>query len=392
MTLETPTTKEISESIVVQMEATFGSSTKKSFTRVIAKVLAGIFVILYKYGGFSFLQMFVSTASMKPTEVNGKTIVPLIEWGRLIGAGDPMAATQAELKVRVRVETLGAELPAASQLVHVASGVTYITTRGTILDSDLVDVDVVAVSDQNGTGGAGTIGNLPIGATLSFANPLSGVNRNASVVGEIITGVEAETEEQYRARVISRFQLRPQGGAYVDYKLWAEETAGVKQAYPYAADTPGQIEVYIESSSEPDGIPTEAQLQAALDSINYDDATGLATRRPVSALVNTFPITRAGFSVEIVGLSVENEPEIRAEISAALSVYFQNRSPFLVGLTLPPRKDRVTLSAVSGVVDDIVSLANGVFTDAILRKDGTITEIYTLGKGEKAKLTGVTYS
>lgn len=392
MALETPTTREISENIATQMDAAFGSSMPKSFTRVLAKVLAGTFVILYKYNGFMFLQMFVSTASMRPTEVNGKTIIPLVEWGRLIGAGDPRAATQAELQVRVSAEVLGSTLPAGAQLVHTPTGVTYITTESYVLENDITDVAILAVSDQNGGSGAGVIGNLPAGARLSFANPLTGVARSASVVAQTITGVEAESDEQYRARVISRFQSRPQGGAYVDYKLWAEETPGVARAYPYASEFPGQVKVYIESSTEPDGVPTDAQLQAALDSINFNNSTGMAERRPVSALVNTLAIKPISFNVEIKGLSVENEPEVRADINAALDSYFRARAPFLVGLTLPPRMDRVTQSAVSGVVDGVVSLVNGVFDDVVLRRNNTETVSYNLGEGEKAKLGEVTYT
>lgn len=386
------TTKEISDNLIVQLEATFGSSMPKSFSRVLAKVLAGVFIILYKYCGFIFLQLFVSTASMRPTEINGKTVTPLIEWGRLIGAGDPLPATQAELVVRVTAEILGTTLPAATQIVSVASGVTYITMQAVTLDTTLTDIDVIAVSDQSGGGGAGTIGNLEPGAALSFANPLSGVARGVSVVSQAVTGTDAETDDQYRTRVISRFQLRPQGGAYVDYKLWAESTPGVLQAYPYTSSNPGQVNVYIESSTEPDGIPTTAQLEAALESIKYDNSTGLATRRPAGALVNTLAIIRVPFSVEIVGLSVENPVAVKANIEAALNAYFVERSPYLVGLTLPPRLDRITESAVSGIVEDVVSLANGIFTEAKLYKSAVLTPIYTLGIGEKAKLTGVTYT
>lgn len=387
MALETPTTKAISDNIIAQMDATFGTSLSKSFVRVLAKALAGVIILLYKYGGFSFLQMFVSTASMSPTVVNGRTIVPLIEWGRLIGAGDPRASEPTQLTVDVSAEVIGATLPAAAQLVFVPTGVIYITTESVVLTSATVSVNVVATAEFSGEQG-----NLGAGSVLSFANPLSGVSRNALVTAQSVTGVDAETPDQYRSRVVSRFQLRPQGGAYADYKLWAEETPGVLRAYPYAADFPGQVEVYIESSTEVDGIPTTAQLEAALNSINYDNSTGQATRRPVGALVNTLPIIRVGFSVEIQGLNVQNEPDVRAEILSALTTYFLDRAPFLVGLSIPPRVDRITQTSVNGVIDDIVSLNNGVYTGVILRKGATVTALYSLAKGEKAKLTGVTYT
>lgn len=392
MAIDSKTTKEISDNILAQLEATFGSSMPKSFTRVISKVLAGVFVILYKYCGFIALQMFVSTASMRPTVINGKTVVPLIEWGRLIGAGDPLPATQAVLLIRVTAETIGAILPNNAQFTYGPTSVVYMTKTSTVLDDLTTEVEVVAVSDPSQNGGAGTIGNLAPGSVLSLANPLSGVSRQAVVISQVEAGTEAETDDQYRRRVTTRFQLRPQGGAYADYKLWAEETPGVANAYPYTSEFPGQVKVYIESAIDPDGIPTTGLLQAALDSINYDNSTGMATRRPVGALVNTFPIVRTGFDVEIQGLSVENEPDVRTSIEQALTKYFLDREPFLVGLSIPPRMDRITQAAVSGVVDDIVSLANGIFTDVVLRKSGVVTTTYTLGQGEKAKLSGVTYT
>ena len=87
MATQTPTTQELSSSIVGAIEAQIGQTVPflpKSFIRVLAKVLAATFITLYKYIGFIGLQLFVRTASGSPTVINGKTITPLIEWGRLI--------------------------------------------------------------------------------------------------------------------------------------------------------------------------------------------------------------------------------------------------------------------------------------------------------------------
>ena len=108
MSLVTPTTKDISDNIIAQLEASLNQTIPllpKSFTRVLAKAMAAVFVLLYKYGGFIFLQIFVQTASNVDTEINGKTVNPLIEWGRLIGVGDPTPATSAQLLVDINVET-----------------------------------------------------------------------------------------------------------------------------------------------------------------------------------------------------------------------------------------------------------------------------------------------
>ena len=392
MSLTTPTTKEISDNIIAQLEASLNQTIPllpKSFLRVLAKVLAGVFILLYKYGGFMFLQIFVQTASANETIVNGKSIIPLTEWGRLIGVGDPVAATQAELLIDITVENQVGSLPSGTQLVSALNGVTYITIGAVLLDAAIVQANIRAVSDQSGGGGAGAIGNLDPGAIVSFANPLANVARDTVVDSQVVTGANAEATEVYRQRIIDRFQKRPQGGAYVDYEIWGEEVAGVINVYPYTSDNPGQVDVWVEANTDtdPDGIPTTAQLEAVLDSINLDE-NGLASRRPANALANTFAITRVGFDCTVTGLTVDNLATVQANIQTAITEFFLDAEPFIDGLTIPPRFDRITRSALIGLVEDIVSAANGTFTTVqfVQTTLGGSLELYVLQQGEKAKL------
>lgn len=396
MSTQTPTTKEVNENLVSQFEAAFGQSIPlmpKSAIRVIAKVAAGLFVILYKYAGFLSLQTFVRFASFKETEINGKRLVPLIEWGRLIGAGDPNYATRAELRVEVTVESQGGTLESGTQLIKSETGVVYLTKAAVSLNASTVTVDIVAVSDQSGGGGGGTIGNLQAGQTLGFANPLPNVARTVTVTQQLVTAADAESEENYRSRVIDYFQRRPQGGAYADYEEWAVEVEGIISAYPYTGD-PGQVDVYTEatpaSSGNADGIPTQAQLDAVKDNIELND-NGLASRRPANAFVNSLAITRTGFDVEVTGLSVDDEAQVKQDVEDALTEYFLQREPFIPGLSIPPRKDRITTSAIGGVVERVVTAAGGVFGVVNLEQGGTGTEAYQLGEGEKAKLSTVSF-
>ena len=397
MSLQTPTTKEISDNIISQLEASLNQTIPllpKSFLRVLAKALAGVFVLLYKYGGFMFLQIFVRTASANETTVNGKVLTPLTEWGRLIGVGDPVPATNAELLIDITVETQTGVLPSGTQLVSTDNGVTYITIGAVTLDAAVVQATVRAASDQAGGGGSGAIGNLDSGAIISFANPLANVARNATVVTQTVTGANAESTEAYRQRVIDRFQKRPQGGAYADYEIWGEEVAGIINIYPYTSDCPGQVDVYaeatVESSGDPDGIPTAAQLQAVLDSIELDQ-NGLASRRPANALANSFPITRTGFDVRVTGLLVDNLAQVQQTITTAVEEYFLDREPFITGLSVLPRRDRITQSGIAGAVDDIVSAAGGVFGGVTITQDSISVSIYALGIGEKSKAASVTF-
>jgi len=397
MSLTTPTTSDISANIVSQLESSLNQSIPllpKSFMRVLAKVLAGVFILLYKYGGFTFLQMFVQTASDKNTVVNGVIVNPLKQWGRLVGVGDPTSATNAELAIDITVENQVGSLPAGTQLVNTDNGVTYITTVIVALSAATVSATIKAVSDQTDGGGAGAIGNLNVSDVVSFANPLPNVSRNAVVTSQVVTGANAEATDVYRQRIIDRFQKRPQGGAYSDYEIWGEEVEGIINVYPYTSTNPGQVDVYVEatvaSSGSPDGIPTAPQLQAVLDSIELDD-TGLASRRPANALANSFAITRTGFDVIVTTLVVDNLSQVQADITTAVEEYFLAREPFIAGLSVLPRLDRITATGVGGVIDDIVSAAGGVFTSFDVEESAVPVTTRTLGIGEKAKADSVSF-
>jgi hypothetical protein len=166
--------------------------------------------------------------------------------------------------------------------------------------------------------------------------------------------------------------------------------------YPYTSACPGQVDVYseatVESSGSPDGIPTSAQLQAVLDSIELDQ-DGLATRRPANAFVNSLPITRTAFDVTVTDLAVDNLGQVQSDIEDAITEFFQDAEPFIDGLDIPPRKDQITRSALIGLVEDIVSAANGIFTTVLFNEVGGVSlERYFLGEGEKAKVDNINFT
>lgn len=388
MSLPTPSTQTIADNIVAQIAASISQSVPllpKAFIRVLAKVLAGVFVLLWKYCGFIFLQLFVAYASADPTTINGKVVQPLVEWGRLIGVGDPLPSVQAELLISVVVKNQVGSLAARSSLVRSSTGVIYQTIAEVPLDAPTVPVRIRAVSDQSGGDGSGIIGNLQAGDVVEFANPLPNVSKAAAVVSQTVTGANAELIELYRARIVARFQSAPQGGAYADYRDWAEEVPGIVNVYPYAG-APGEVDVYVEASVETsgsaDGIPTGAQLTAVYNAITFDDA-GLASRRPVGAAVNVFPIARAAFSVTITGL-IPDTTDTRAAIKAGISEYLSTREPFIDGLSVLPKNNRITEAAIAGIVDGIVD-AQAASVVSVSLDTGPA---YDLQDGQKAKLLG----
>jgi len=395
MTQNPPKISEIDATLIAQLEASLAQVIPilpKSWLRVLTKALSGLYILLYRYAGFIFLQLFVASATIKPVEIFGRVIRPLIEWGRLIGVGDPVGATQAQLTISIVVTNQTGQLDSGTQFINSTNGVTYLLNASVLLDATTVTGTITAQSDQSGGDGSGAIGNLAVSDTVEFANPLANVNRTATVTVIVVSAADEEAETVYRNRVIDRFRKRLQGGALIDYEAWGEETAGIINVYPYTGAIAGHIDVFSEatvaSSGSADGIPTAAQLAAVLAAIQLDD-NGLASRRPAGSFVNSFPITRKSFETTISGLVVDNPVTVQAEITAAVLAYFAEREPFVSGVTPLPRKDLLTKNDLTTVVTQIVLAAGGFFSSVSFTLTGSGTQqfAYTLLQGEKAKTT-----
>ncbi|MDD4952837.1 MAG: baseplate J/gp47 family protein, partial [Desulfovibrionaceae bacterium] len=81
---------------------------------------------------------------------------------------------------------------------------------------------------------AGTGGNESAGVSLTLTSPVSGVQSTAAVAaGGITGGADQEADEALRARLITRIQQSPHGGAGYDYVAWALEVSGVTRAWCY---------------------------------------------------------------------------------------------------------------------------------------------------------------
>ena len=71
---------------------------------------------------------------------------------------------------------------------------------------------------------------LSSGATLSFAVGIAGAN-GSCVLASITDGVDAETEDEIRANVLSNLREPPMGGDAEDYVQWAKNFPGVTRAW-----------------------------------------------------------------------------------------------------------------------------------------------------------------
>jgi uncharacterized phage protein gp47/JayE len=387
VSLSTPSTKDLSDIVVAQLQTSLGQTVPflpKAFINVLAKVLAGVVLILFKYSSYVFLQLFVAYASDEPTTINGKVVRPLSELGSRSGVTPRNPAQQAQHTVSVVVTNLVGKLASGTALLFPKTNIIYETVFEVPLNSSTVQVNVRAVADQAGGDGSGSIGNLQNGDVLEFANPPPNVVNKATVTAQTVAGTDAETVEAYRTRILAKTTAKPQGGCYADYQDWALEVPGIINVYPYAG-APGQVDIYIEadeaSSGSPDGIATPAQVTAVFNAIqSVNPVTSKASRRPVGAAINVYPITRVGFTVTVVGLDPDSTGT-RAAIEAAADEFLRAREPYIEGISVLPRTDRITTAAIGGVVETTVDSRGA----AVVNISASPGPAFTLGPGQKAK-------
>lgn len=298
--------------------------------------------------------------------------------------------------------TAGTSIPTGTVFTGTGNGVRYATTSVSVTPAS--GVAALQLTAQS----TGAEGNLSAGAELAIESQIESVAPTATVTATTTAGTAIEPVEDYRRRILFAERSIPGGGNATDYRIYAEEVAGVRRAYPFAGlpegeqDTPsipGDRVVYVESTTDihPDGIPT-ADLQTSVRSnILVDPDTGFR-RLPLGLEDSTLyvrPIIRSAYNVTVTNLSVRSEIEgqVRQAISSGLEAYFLGLEPYVDGVDAAfDRNDAITDVSVSGQVQDVLSNFGASASEvAVETEGGTPIAFQRLAPNEKAKLGTVTY-
>jgi uncharacterized phage protein gp47/JayE len=163
--------------------------------------------------------------------------------------------------------TSGTTVPVGT-LMSGSNGVDYQTVTDGMIGSDgFGSADAVSLT-------AGSIGNLPDGMGLSVA--ADGVD-SATTLGDMTGGVDTETDEQLRERILARIQNPPMGGSEADYINWAMAVPGVTRAWASDEVGPGTMTVrFLMDDLYPDnyGLPQPQDILAVSEYID--------SKRPVT--------------------------------------------------------------------------------------------------------------
>lgn len=317
---------------------------RRAMVRIVARVFAGAVHALHGHLEWASRQILVSTADAEFMDLHGAEL-GLSRKVATFAAG-PVTFTG----------TNGTSVPVGTRLLR-QDGVEYQTTATGVIASGTLTLAVVALV-------AGATGNTEAAVVLSMITSIAGVNNVTTVAaGGIINGVDAEADDDYRARILARKRNPPQGGSEADFLNWTLEVAGVTRAWVYPNYLGvGNVGVTFVVDGLPNIIPVGGkvtEVQSYLDD---------PTRRPICATVNVFAPTGVAFAPTIA--LTPNTAEVRAAVIAELTDYlFREAAP---GATLLLSQINEAISAAAGEINHTLTLPVADVTH-------TSTQIATLG-------------
>lgn len=217
--------------------------------------------------------------------------------------------------------TDGRIIPAATKMKR-SDGTEYTTSSEVTIASGSATVAIGAIV-------AGAAGNADAAGAISLVSPIAGVTSQATIAaGGLTGGADAETDDAFRARLMTHIQQRPHGGASFDYVAWALEQPGVTRAWVYPQELGlGTVTIrFMMDDTYADGIPLAADVtsvQTAIDAVRPVTAdVTVAAPVAVPLDISTLTITpsnstvQAAIEAEVADLILrEGEPGATIKIS-----------------------------------------------------------------------------
>ncbi len=327
MTFNRPTLAEIRSRIQsdIQSRLSLGPLLPSSVLAVLATAEAGSVHLLYGYLDWAARQLFPDTAEDEFLD----------QWAN-IWKINRKPATRADGSVTFTGAN-SSVVPDGTELLR-SDGVSFRTTQSGIVSGGTITVTAEASV-------LGTTGNTDAAVVFNLVNPVAGVQSTATVaVGGITGGADQENDDDLRARLISRIQEPPHGGAAFDYIAWALAVPGVTRAWVYPNHLGvGTVGVTFVSDDAPGGpIPQPSlvdDVQAYIDE-----------RRPVTADVTVYPpvANPVDFDIQLLPNTAEVQAAVTAELNDLITRVAEPSGTLLIS------QIREAVSIAAGESDSIV--------------------------------------
>ena len=232
------------------------------------------------------------------------------------------------------------ESMSVNTLIQRADGAQYESTAEAVAEGGEALVPVRALTPGSG-------GNAAPGTTLSLVQPVPGFDFSGKVAElGISAGVDIEDVERFRARLITRWQEPPQGGALHDWEAWALEVPGVTRAWAYARWMGlGTVGVLFTTDDDTTPIPDEIMVQRVQSYLTDPK------RKPITADVYVVPPTARPVDVVINDLSPFTEA-VKTAIRNELADLFRRAGA--PGYAPPVSHIREAISTARGEYDHVL--------------------------------------
>ena len=290
----------------------------RSVLSVLVYVWAGACHLMYGALQWYFSQFWIKTAEKEYLERKAST------WGITRKAGARAVGT---------VTFSGSGLVPAGSVLRSDSGLLF------TVDADVVVPGTGSVTAQ-AVGGAS---NLEAGDALPLVQAVAGVSGTAQVVS-MTGGVDAETDEELRDRVLTALRNPPMGGSEADYVTWALEVPGVTRAWCYPLYLGlGTVGLSFVCDGQAESIiPSEEMVRRVQDYVEK--------RKPVTADIIVF--APKSLAVDISLRIVPNTAAVREAVEAELRDLFAREAE--PGVTLLKSHIDEAISITAGEEDHLL--------------------------------------
>ena len=365
-----PTIKEIYDKIIQDFENNLNTTLQdwgRYFIKAYAMVVAGWMYMLFVKNYFVYRNMLPDTAD---STKNGGT---LERWGLIKLNRLPFKATQGKYMIEGNA-TIGSIIPAERVFSSEKNGQNYrIEQPYTFLGS----TGQFEVKSFEG----GEAVRLFDGDKLTLTSPVTGVEREFTIISETVEPLDAEPIEDYRAKVIEAFRYKSRGGAAMDYKFWAFNVTGVRNTYPYTGVFYPNVSLYIESQTG-NGTASPALIN---DVKNYIEGPG---RRPLGINVQYLSVTLINLVIDI-----DNGAQITTTdqtlITDNIKAYLDKKRPFVEAVNVA-KNDVINTNEIIAIIQNTNS---GVTMGNITVKFNASPYVsYLLNKGEIPNLTAINFN
>lgn len=297
-----PSIQTIKDRLLGSIRSSLGlvSSPRRTLVGTISNAIAAQMYLLYTYADNLL-------GEAHPLDATGQR---LDQWGEVVQVSRA-SATFARVLVGAK-GLAGSRIAAGEELRSHAGNIYRVEEAADVAASGKVEVTIRSAllgDDQN----------LADGEALNFTTAVSGVENSVAVAKTLVMATNAETDVEYRARIIQFFQRSTwRAGGIDDYIAWALENRNV--GYAWVAKAVGgiinQVGVFVLKGD--DSLLSDAE-RAEVQAL-------IGTRAPVTAspIVRNPIIEAVPFTISIR----ENNASVQAAVTNNLRELFaRSRAP-----------------------------------------------------------------